>query len=752
MKKTNDIQNNLKFLKLDLNKLPKCLLENIDMNLKPARNYEEKKYKVYKYVPVSKIQILLTRANRLNSIQEKCKMAAPIYSYLEAEDEEGILRHTIFLKMLQNMNIEEIQKIEEEQNKLRKEIPFKVKYNENYLWQIYYSEYSKEYYMLAPIEDLDCSCLFYLIKEKIEYERTGKDKEIFVPISHLDYSRRYFTKSQVADIEKYIWQFTKDWPLVYEVYDKNDNMKFQIVGNTEVYEKINSTYKISLESSEEATRFYKLIKALFILETEFPSRYKFEAQIAENGGLEFVYDFKIIEYENLTKFIKDEFLRNRHKSETLNEEIVKLNSKLEELKLVEKDKQEEYRMRQKQITLYLECKKSFFGRIKYYFKGKKEYKGIKNTIEVTNSVVENEELQDNIYDTKEYYTLDDLVGITKILERITIQTRNINMDINALEDTIERLTKKNENAMRYIEEIEEHKKSIFEFWSFVNKDNVLGLNEGEVQEQPKREIEKNFDYEEDIEELGKKLDSNNREIFSREELDSVFITSTEVLEDINSLVNEEKGNFKESISKLKQEALKTEILFASEEFDIFGSMSEDKTKINILGNTKHREIQKNKFRILDLTKNTKNEQYIEKLKEIINNLNKAIDKSKFGFKVNAFYASLEGLNNQGYNVLYINPKNALEGQKNNNKINLYNIKLKEETRGIALTNIAYYDNNNKTLPFGMNISDKILVDMSKLNLELKKQKLFRINQQIDEIKTQTQIICVYEYEAIKVEE
>ena len=96
---------NLKFLKLDLNKLPKCLLENIDMNLKPARNYEEKKYKVYKYVPVSKIQILLTKANRLNSIQEKCKMADPIYSYLEAEDEEGILRHTIFSAILALMLI-----------------------------------------------------------------------------------------------------------------------------------------------------------------------------------------------------------------------------------------------------------------------------------------------------------------------------------------------------------------------------------------------------------------------------------------------------------------------------------------------------------------------------------------------------------------------------------------------------------------------------------------------------------------------
>lgn len=227
--RTNDIEKNLQFLNLDLNNVPKILLKNMNGEVKAARNYEEKKYKVYKYVPISQIKILLTKANRMNSLSEKSKMAAPLYAYLIPEGEEGILMHTIFLKMIQDMKIDEIKEIEEEQEKLNNQIPFKVKYKENYLWQIYYSEYSKTYYMLAPIEDLDCSCLFYLIKAQIEYERTGIDKKIFVPISYLDYSRRYFNKSQVDDIEKYLWQFTKEWPLVYEVYDKDDNMSFQIV-------------------------------------------------------------------------------------------------------------------------------------------------------------------------------------------------------------------------------------------------------------------------------------------------------------------------------------------------------------------------------------------------------------------------------------------------------------------------------------------------------------------------------------------
>ncbi len=248
--------------------------------------------------------------------------------------------------------------------------------------------------------------------------------------------------------------------------------------------------------------------------------------------------------------------------------------------------------------------------------------------------------------------------------------------------------------------------------------------------------------------MGKSLDKANRENFSEEDFDSIFIAGTEVLKDINLLRREESKDFKESIKSLKEEALKTEILFASEEFDIFGSMSEDKTKIDTLGNTSHRETKKSKFRILDITKNTKNAQYVDSLNEIITSLDQTMDKARFGIKLNAFYASTENLNTRDYEILHINPKLVLEELKNCDKINLYNIKLNENTKAIALTNIAYYGNTNRTLPLGMNISDKILVDMEKINLELRKQKLFRINQEIDEMNVKTKIVCVYEYEAI----
>ena len=141
----NSIQSKLEYLGLDLNNVPEILLRDIDAEIKPARNYEEKKYKVYKYVPISKVRILLTKANRQNSLQEKSAMASPLYTYLSPKTDEEMLKHTMFLKMIEDIKIGEIKKIEKEQEKLNKEIPFKVKYKENYLWQIYYSEYSKNY-------------------------------------------------------------------------------------------------------------------------------------------------------------------------------------------------------------------------------------------------------------------------------------------------------------------------------------------------------------------------------------------------------------------------------------------------------------------------------------------------------------------------------------------------------------------------------------------------------------------------------
>ena len=53
----------------------------------------------------------------------------------------------------------------------------------------------------------------------------------------------------------------------------------------------------------------------------------------------------------------------------------------------------EYLAKEKQISTFLECKKSFFGKVKYYFKYSKKSKKIENEdISETKEIENNDEL------------------------------------------------------------------------------------------------------------------------------------------------------------------------------------------------------------------------------------------------------------------------------------------------------------------------------------------------------------------------
>ena len=69
---TNDnIIDKLKYIGLDLDNIPKSIKEFKPLDYRPSRYNDEHTYKVYRYINVNDIQILLTKANRLSSITEK---------------------------------------------------------------------------------------------------------------------------------------------------------------------------------------------------------------------------------------------------------------------------------------------------------------------------------------------------------------------------------------------------------------------------------------------------------------------------------------------------------------------------------------------------------------------------------------------------------------------------------------------------------------------------------------------------------
>ena len=364
--KNDELTEKLEYLGLDLENIPDEIIKYKPLKYKAPKIFNEKQqYKQYKFIPVADIQIMLTPTNRMDDLQEKYKKAKPIGVYLDNKTEENIPYHATFLNMLKQVRIEEIKEIEKEQKRLSEKLPFKIKFERNYLWQIYYSEITNKYFMLVPTEDSDYSTFFYLLKRKIE---NIKDDKVFVPISSLNYSEKYFTKSEINDIENYLWLFTKDWPLIYEVYDKQNRFSMQIVGETNVFEEIKSLYKITLKTTNQAMQFYKLLKAMFILQTEVPNYYNFSTNINKAGGIDFYSNDQKLEYMTLPTFLKNEYMSAEEKKVQTDIKNKDAKERLEKLKSLISNQEMEYIEKEKQISTFLECKKTFFGKFKYYFK------------------------------------------------------------------------------------------------------------------------------------------------------------------------------------------------------------------------------------------------------------------------------------------------------------------------------------------------------------------------------------------------
>lgn len=726
----------LQYIGLDLDAIPEFVKEYKELEFRPSRQCNDREYTVYQYLPINQIQILLTPTNRLVDIKEKYAKAKPLYAYLNPVKEEDMENFATFLNMLNNTSIEDIEQVEMMQKAFQKGIPALVKYEKNYLWQIYYSEYSHQYFMLVPTEEVEYSTFFYLLKEQIKYSQKQKVPSIYVPIVNSVKQYHILKKDDVIDIEKYLWIFTKNWPNIYEITNQKNDTIIEIVGQTYVYEKIQSMYKITLESKELADKFYKLLKVLFILQTELPMYYQFLTKVNKQGGIDFYYKDEKIFYEDLAELIKNECKRFQEGIKKRNKELNRKKVKLEELKSNERQKEKEYLNHQKEISTYLEYKRTFIGRVRYFFKGKKKKeKELEEQVQSTENFILEEtkypELERIVPDA---YTIEDLITIAIAYENKTSEMKNIELDTEALLLKIRNLDKKIENAKLYIEEIDSHKKSIFEFWKFSSKDEVKALNEGREKEEQvgTQKIKKVFDYTEDYEEIGKSIDSLQRQILTKEGQDIIFAFDSNIAKIINMLKNKKQVPDEiigEVLKELQEEAQKQEQLLLTQDYDIFGNISQDKTKIKVLGNTQHREKAKNLYQILNITEKTQIQEFKESIKKMMMLLNKSMNKTKtvIDMPIYKIGTEKEKIDLYGYNFYNINPEKLLNTvEQDKQKITLFKVNLPQDVPAVYYTNCIYFDNYNKTLPVGMDVSDKVLLDCEKFEFVLKNKMEFSI--------------------------
>lgn len=745
-----NFEEKLQYLGLDLENIPSFLKEFEGLEYRPSKLIDEKEYVVYRYIDVDKIEILITPTNRLADINEKYAKARPIAEYLNLDEtEESIERFSVFLNMLNQTEIQDIEEVENKQRSFQTEIPFRIKYEKNYLWQIYYSQSCEKYFMLVPAEDRQFECFFYLLKKQIE--SSEKDKKIYVPIIGLEHDGSILKRSQIKDIENYLWLFTKNWPVIYELTNKQNEKSIEIVGQTDLQEGLKAHYRIHMQNEKEAAKFYKQVKALFILQTELSDYYKFKPAINKDGKLEFYFEEENIDYENLSWFIKSQYLKIASRKLDNQKKIQELEAKLNILKKESEKKDREYLSKQREISTYLEYKRTFFGRVKYFFT-KKARKQEQEETETENEEAINIEAKQE--EEKAFYTIEELVSICSVYTKENENAKNIELDIKALEEKIKNMTKKIENATLYLKEIDSHKKSIFEFWKFTSKDESLKLKPGEeLQIEQKHILKRVFEYETDIENVGKQMDKANRQNLSKQEMDALFIGKTKLLDIINKIKNHvmvPEDTLKQVLNSLKEEAEQKSALFKTEEHDIFGGLVEDRTQIKLLNGKKHREAIKDKIQILSITKETSIAEFKETLKQITSDMESAEKKGNLITDM-TLYAVSNKSEEFGYAWYHMQANEALkqfDGSKE--EVVLIKVNLEEQMPAIYDTNCLYYDNYNKTLPLGMELSDKILLNGDNFNWDLKRENKFFTNEYFskssDESNLVTKEIHMYEYD------
>ena len=427
---------------------------------------------------------------------------------------------------------------------------------------------------------------------------------------------------------------------------------------------------------------------------------------------------------------------------------VNLEEQKEKLKIVCNKKSEEYLSKEKQIATYLEYKKTFLGRVRYFFKArkmKKEVLQIKENEEIV-AQVKKEEIVKTQFINKEYYTIEDIVKISKELDIIKSYVKNLELDISALITKIENVEKKIKNANAYIEEIDKHEKSIFEFWKFANKDESLMLNEGNMPEDKHyNKIEKVYNYDEDIEEIGNLVDKIQRKL-TEQEKDAIYIGTTDLIYVLNNLDNEDL--VKESLANLKEEDNNRRILFSTDKMDIFGEMEDENTKIKMLGSKKHRETPKNKLKILEINNNTTIQEYKEKLTKILDTIKQSIENVKEAISIPVYIEAEKIDELKGLKVFDMNLEEIINNSENK-EINIYKINVKSNNKVVYFSNCIYYNNYNKTLPLGMDVSAKCLLNVDKNKLKKLGKDDFRISTQIDEFKVNTKKVNIYEYEIVE---
>ena len=684
-------------------------LKSVKPDYKPFNSGDNVvKYKVYKRVNIKKLQVLVSDTDRTTDITERFKEALPLQDYIK-QDKEA------FEKWINGVTQKDIKDIEKQQEQFEKKIPYFIKYDKNYLWQIYYSKEDDKYFMLTPARETENQALAYVIKKKLEDDKS----DIFVPICKEEISETYYTGREIEDIVTYIKLFTNQWPEIVEVQDGKENTLY-IMGETKLKDNFSTKYRTVIKDIVDAKNFYTVLKALYVLATETNYLYKFDPGIDEEGNFTLSYDKQVITIKNIQEFISNETGRQQGLKYSLKNEIETNKEKIEKINEILKQQSLIYVKQEKQIFEFMNCKKSVFKRVKYFFSNnKKVITENKNLLarlnEEKNISVKKIKEKEVSVDKQDYskfadiFTVADLVKNSVEVKKISSEAKGLEADIKVLLLKQENMTRKTDNAQKYLDEIQKHKKNLFDFWRFTNKDNANELAEGQAQGEniKKRPV---FNYDEDRDDLGLDVDSLQRQKLSDEECNAVFLAKY-ILPALNAIVTKSDTYLIDECYDSLKENLKNHDQYQS----IFGGIGDESDNIKKLKFKQHRENPRELYSILKFTNDTTLEDFKETCRNYGRLLNEAYNKIACKYDMEIYYDK----RNKGFITATINPYELVENEETEK---IYKAKTSAENHMLFFSNIIMYNNVSKTLPVGMDETNEVLLKVGDIK-EVNKEKI-----------------------------
>ena len=198
---------------------------------------------------------------------------------------------------------------------------------------------------------------------------------------------------------------------------------------------------------------------------------------------------------------------------------------------------------------------------------------------------------------------------------------------------------------------------------------------------------------------------------------------------------------------------------------LLDNLINDYTAVKKINSKEHRENERNEIAILRINENTTVEEFEDRINHFKKSLESAYNKiyaitsmpvyiKKSDVQKEFLLGDINPENlineNPSKDVIEereVNFKNGAKAEKDKieeQEIEIVKIDLGNEEHALYLTNIVFFDNQNKTLPIGMDLSSKVVIKLDNAKKKFREKREIYLIEKIDDFEVKNRKIKIFE--------